>query len=228
MGMMDQGIQGAPEEQIQPSSGPVAQTPPAEASPRGGVPGPEHSQQGGSFEELRDKAIQLVYGERFDQMIKMFQTNGAEKFPRSMAITINTALSELEKQGDIGVENAARIGMDLMMKLLEDIITNEVVPGVRLEQVQEVLPATLQIYADSHPEVTQQDIQAIVQEVQASAGGAQQSGAGTAPAVPGDSPEGTQTASPPAQSVSRPPAVSDDASAGSGSAQPSNRYEAMT
>jgi hypothetical protein len=228
-GMLGQGSQGAPTEPMQPSSGPDTQTPPAEVSPESGAPGPEHSQA--SFEELRDKAITLVYGERFDQLIKMFQTNGPDQFARSMAITINTALTELEKEGDIGVENAAKIGMDLMMKLFKDMIKGGVVPDVKVEQMQQVLPATLQIYADSHPEVSQQDIQQVMQGIQKGvaeqSGGAQQTGTEPAPANPGASPEG-DPASPPAQSVSQPPPVSDDRSAGSGSAQPTNRYEAMT
>lgn len=224
-GMLGQGSQGSPEPQMQPSSGPDAQTPPAEIPPdQSGAAGSEHSQSQASFEELRDQAVKLIYGERFDSMIKMFQTNGPDKFARSMAVAINTALAELEKQGDIGVENAAMVGMDIMMKLLEDMIIGGVVPDVKLDQVQQVLPATLQIYADSHPEVTQEDIQAIVTEVQqglGSEGGAQQSDAAT--------PESGNPASPPAQSVSQPPPpVSDDRSASSGSTQPTNRYEAMT
>lgn len=230
-GMLGQGSQGAPEPQMQPSSGPVEQTPPAEIPPdQSGAAGSEHSQSQASFEELRDQAVKLIYGDRFDAMIKMFQTNGPDKFARSMAVTINTVLKELEAQGDIGLDNAARVGMDIMMKLLEDMITGGVVPDVKLDQVQQVLPATLQIYADSHPEVTQEDIQAIVTEVQQGLqkeGGAQQSGTEQAPANPGASPEG-DPASPPPQSVSQPPPVSDDRSASSGSAQPTNRYEAMT
>lgn len=230
-GMLGQSNEAPPPEQLQPSSGPDVQTPPAEATPdQSGAAGPGQPQTQASFEELRDQAIKLVYGERFDQLIKMFQTNGAENFPRSMAVAINTALSELEKQGAIGLENAARVGMDLMMKLLEDMISGGVVPDVTLEQVQQVLPATLQIYADSHPDVSQQDIQEIIKEVEAgvaAGGGAQQSGTEPVTASPGASPEGAASASPPEESVSQAP-VSDDKSAKSGDAQPTNRYEAMT
>jgi hypothetical protein len=179
--------------QAPPSSGPVSQTPPptdpgAGNSPSGGAAGPGQPEGSQDFETMRDEAIQLVYGERFDQLIKMFETNGAEKFPRSMGIAINTAISELEKKhGVVGPEMAAKIGSDLMVKLLEDIVAEKVVPDVTLEQIQDVLPAALVMYADSHPNVSKEDVQAVMKSVQGglepAKGGAQPAGAG--PAVDG-------------------------------------------
>ena len=113
-GMLEQGMapQQPPQEPLpQPSSGPPAQTPPPPLpqGDSGGAPGPGHPAQAAperepnpeDFETLRDQAIKLVYGERFDQLIQMFQTNGPEKFARSMAIAVNTPITELEKQGPI-------------------------------------------------------------------------------------------------------------------------------
>jgi hypothetical protein len=177
----------------QPSSGPVPQPPPladpgAGSSPGESAPGSGQPPGGQDFETLRDEAIQLVYGDRFDQLIKMFQNNGAEKFPRSMGIAINTAISELEKtHGDIGPEMAARVGMDLMVKLLEDTVAGGVVPGVTQEQISEVLPAALMMYGDSHPNVAKEDLQAVMQEVQG--GLAQAKGAAGAPQSPGSAPQ---------------------------------------
>ena len=180
-GMLTEGVSQAP-----PSSGPAPQSPPpadpsAGISPSGGAPGSGQPPGEQDFEKLRDEAVQLVYGERFDQLIKMFETNGAEKFPRSMGIAINTAISEVEKKnGDIGPEMAARIGMDLMLKLLEDMITKGVVPDVTGQQINEVMPAAMVMYADSHPNVSKEDVQAVMKEVQGglqqSKGGAQQPG----------------------------------------------------
>lgn len=174
-GMMSQALE--PKEKQSP--GPVAQTPPtgaptSGATTAGSSPGPGQPQaqpvnrEGGDtpeeFERLRDEAIKLVYGERFDQLVKMFETNGVENFPRSVAVAINTALTELEKSNPMPYETAARIGMDLMFKLIEDM--TQVVPEVGVEQIQEALPATLVMYADSHDDVSKEDVQGVVAEAQ--------------------------------------------------------------
>jgi hypothetical protein len=186
-GMLTEGMP-----QGQPSSGPVPQPPPladpgAGISSGGSAPGSGQPPVGQDFETLRDEAIQLVYGDRFDQLIKMFQNNGPEKFPRSMGIAINTAITELEKtHGDIGPEMAARVGSDLMVKLLEDVITNDVVPDVTPEQIKEVMPAALVLYADSHPNVSKEDVQQVMQNVQS--GLSEVKGAAGAPQGPGSAP----------------------------------------
>lgn len=168
-GMLQEGM--APQQPPQPSSGPV-QTPPS-PTPQGdpgGAPGSEHPTQAApqepasqeEFEKLRDQAIQLVYGERFDQLIEMFQTNGPENFARSMAVAVNTPITELEKQGPLDPVTATKVGMAIYMRLLEDMIGGGVVEGVTAEQVSESLPAILVMYADSHPEVSKEDIQKVV------------------------------------------------------------------
>lgn len=197
-----------------PSSGPTAPTPPASAPGAGNprqaaAPGPGQP----DVQALTDEAVKLVYGERFDQLIKMFQNNGPEKFPRSMAIAVNTAISELEKKhGDIGPEAAAQVGSQLFAMLLEDMATkpNEgmaaVVEGLTGEQLQEVLPAILVMYADSHPNVSKEDVQAVMREVdkgtreQLGAGGAQQT-AGAGDTTPPAGAESARPASPPAGSL---------------------------
>lgn len=148
-----------------PSSGPSSQTPPSQGgNPLGEAAGPERSAPTNpqDFESLRDQAIQLVYGERFDQLIEMFQTNGAENFPRSMAIAVNTAITELEKQGKMDYQMATRVGLEIYMRLLADMVGEGVVEGLTPEKISEALPATLIMYADSHPEVTKEDIQGVV------------------------------------------------------------------
>jgi len=179
--MLDQGT--APQQRPQPSSGPIAQTPPPPLPQgnSGGAPGPGHPAQGAppqaappqaaprqepasqeSFEKMRDQAIQLVYGERFDQLIKMFQNNGPDKFARSMAVAVNTPITELEKQEPMAYETAIKIGLAIYIRLLEDMLSGGVVKGVTAEQISETLPAILIMYADSHPEVTKEDLQKVV------------------------------------------------------------------
>ena len=179
-----------------PSSGPGPQTPPV-GNPGAGTPLPSSASgpgqpppQGGQavdpaagpaqaptkandeaiFTKLRDEAVQRMYGENFDELIQMFQTNGAANFPRSMAIAVNSALEFLTNQynperGPADHALAARIGMDLMFKLLEDIIGGGVLPDVTLEQVQQSFPAILMMYSDAHDDVTKQDVQDLVREV---------------------------------------------------------------
>lgn len=189
-----------------PSSGPTAPTP-AAATPGAGAP-PSDGKAPGSgqpvdVEALKEKAVRLVYGDRFEQLIKMFQNNGPENFARSMAVAVNTAISEIEKeQGPIGPEAAAEIGADLFPKLLEDMLVKpkdgmgSVVEGVTPEQLQQVMPAILVMYADSHPDVSKQDVQAVMAEVDSQTkekmGGEQQPASptttATAPPVGGPAP----------------------------------------
>ena len=167
-----------------PSSAPGPQTPPA-GNPGVGTPLPSDSASGAgqppaqepsaaSFEELRDLGVKKLYGENFDKMLKMFETNGPEKFPKSMAVAVNTTITALEKEsGPLPPEMAAEVGIDIMMKLLEDIIGEQLLPGVTLEQIQQATPAILLMYADSHPEVSKEDIQGLLAEVQRGVGEAQ-------------------------------------------------------
>lgn len=210
-----------------PSSGPGPQTPPIESAgaatpPLDGASGPGQPPPGQppqaamppqevqDPQALKDKATQIIYGERFDSLVKMFQTNGKEKFPRSMAIAVNTAINEIEKDGPIPPEAAAQLGMDVFAMLLEDMATEPekgmppVVPEVGPEELQEVLPAILVMYGDAHPDVSKEDLQAVMNEVsgaiqgQMGAGGAQPAGPDTGvPAPEAGSPAGA-TAAPPA------------------------------
>lgn len=208
-----------------PSPGPGPQTPPIE-SPGAGAPTPvpgtppldgasgpgQPMQAPRDPKDLKDQATKLIYGERFDSLVKMFETNGPEKFARSMAIAVNTAINEIEKDGPIPPEAAAQLGMDVFTMLLEDMATEPekgmppVVPEVSPEQLQEVLPAILVMYGDAHPNVSKEDIQAVMRDVT----GQVQSGMGMdggAPASAGPS-NGAVTPSPgQAPSVDQAPAT---------------------
>ena len=183
-GMMTEALQG----QQQPSPGPGMQTPPAgpPAGSAGPTPGqpeqmpPEEQAADGSeqqsknrpthkstveYPQLQDEAIQIVYGDRFDQLIQMFQKNGPDKFARSVAITVNTAIDELEKRhGLIGPENSAKVGMAIYVRILEDMLTgdNPVLSDVPMQQIQETLPATLYMYQESRQDVSKEDMQNVM------------------------------------------------------------------
>lgn len=182
-----------------PSSGPGPQTPPAgnpgagtplpgsvggpgQPAPKQAVPqepGPNDPEKAA---RLKDEAVQRLYGENFDGLIEMFQANGAEQFPKSMAIAVNSVIEYLENKYQMtNHKMAAEIGMDIMFKLLEDIIGGGVLPDVRLEQVQQAMPAILVMYADSHPDVTKQDIQQLMAEVESGVMAHEKGQAGGAP-----------------------------------------------
>ena len=184
MGML-QNNAGAPEPNAPPGV------------PSAPLPGAEQQEPPEArFESLRDQGVMLIYDERFEALLKMFKTNGAARFSNSMATAVNTVLTELEKKGPVEPEMAAMVGMDIYMKLLEDIITGGVVPDVTLEQVQQALPATLKMYAASHPEVTEEDMNAIMQ---AASQGMQQQGANMQEPGPEmqPAPQNMQTTAPP-------------------------------
>ena len=172
MGMLQDNA-GAPEPNVPPGV-PAAPMPGAEQNAPNSDQGTVQEPPEARFESLRDQGVMLIYDERFEALLKMFKTNGAARFSNSMATAVNTVLTELEKKGPVEPEMAAMVGMDIYMKLLEDIITGGVVPDVTLEQVQPAMPATLKMYAASHPEVTEEDMNAIMQ---AASQGMQQQGA---------------------------------------------------
>lgn len=127
---------------------------------------PPEQMEGQDTEELKRKAVEYAYGKKFDSLVKMFQANGPEGFARSMAVAINGALQNI---GPMTHEQAAEVGMHLYLVLLEDVITGDLVPGVTAEQVSQVLPETIKMYAESHPDVSEQDIQALMEQLQARA-----------------------------------------------------------
>lgn len=151
--------------QAEQSSGPVPQTPPTGPTPASGAAGPGHP-------ELTDEAIKLIYDERFDKMVEMFEKNGPEKFARSMAIAVNTVIDELEKRhGELGPEVAAEVGGQLFEHILTDMLTGGVsgqplIEGVPEEQIAEALPAVLYMYQESRPNISKEDMQQVLMGVE--------------------------------------------------------------
>ena len=165
MGMLDRSTQQAPQG-APPGSGPSSTaTPqsgqsPTSLEPQGGPEQPEVR-----FKEMSDKAVKLVYDERFPQLIKMFEKNGAERFTRSMAVAVNTVIATLEEEqgAPMDLEMATVVGVDIFGKLMEDMIG--VVEGVTLEDAQPAMIETMNMFADSHEGVTRQDVAAVMNEV---------------------------------------------------------------
>jgi len=149
-----------------PMNGDMAAAP-SDAEIAGGM----QAEPGGSADvgEIEKRAFKYAYGEKFDTLLAMFKENGAENFAKSMAVAVNGAL---KNAGEMTHEQAAEVGMKLYLALLEDIITSDVVPGITAEQVSQALPMTLRMYAESHPDVSEQDMQALMTEIEKRAKGA--------------------------------------------------------
>ena len=123
------------------------------------------------FEGIKSKAISFMYGKKFKALIKMFQDSGAEGFPRSVAVAVNGAINHVKESEDIDHRMSAVLGMDLYLKVVEDMATGEVggmpiLDDLTMEQVQNSLTETIKMYAESNEDVTEQDMQALLQEIQ--------------------------------------------------------------
>ncbi len=124
-----------------------------------------------SSDDPRKAALSHVYSERFDQMLKMFETNGPENFSKSMATAINGALSAA---GPMPHEQAAEIGMELFNLILHDVVMGGVLQNISQEELSKALPATIKMYAEGHNDVTDQDMQAFTEAIQQKAKGGEQ------------------------------------------------------
>ena len=164
MGMLND----VPAEQNQP-----AQTGQTEESPVRDPAQAQSNPQAQDVEALKQQGVKLLYDDRFDALMKMFKANGAERFPQSMATAINTVIGELEKQGPIPLEIITEVAMELFTNLFSDIVDSDEVPGITEKQAQGALNETIKMYAKSHPDtVSDEDLQALVAEIQNQTGGA--------------------------------------------------------
>lgn len=175
MGMLDQAEKAAPPgkaaplESMPPEEGGMPEQP-APDQPAGKATLPE------KFEGLKEKAIGFMYDEKFDAMIKMFKQNGAGGFPRSVAVAINGAIAKVKESEKIDHRMATVLGMDLYMKIIEDMATGQmegqpVVPGLTLEHIQAALPETIKMYGESNPDLTDETMQQLFQEIKNKEGG---------------------------------------------------------
>ena len=107
------------------------------------------------YEAARKAAVEHIYGDKFESMLKVFEANGPEGFPHAMATVINGAL---QAAGNMGHEDAARLGMELFQMMLLDVVKGGVAQGVTMDQINAALPATIKMYAESHNDITDQDM----------------------------------------------------------------------
>ena len=194
------------------SSGSGPNTPPAESPgaglpPLGGSePGSEQPAEAGpmpSPDEMVAEAVTRIWGENFDKMVDMFEKNGPEDFARSMGVAVNTGIDYLESQhGPIGHEAAAKVGMEILMRLVDDIVVKGLMPDVQIEQIHDAIPAAMVMYADARPDVSKEDIQMVMQQVmdQAAQGGAPEPDP-NAPLSTGPGPEPSGSPVPPGVTV---------------------------
>lgn len=198
-----------------PSSGSGPLTPPTD-SPGAGIPPvgsaapgseqPMEAEQAGQMpnaEDLTREATVTLYGDNFDNMMEMFESNGPEGFAQSTGRAVNSAIDGLEQEyGPLPVETAAEVGMNLILKLVEDMVVKGLMPDVSMEQVQDSIPAALMMYADTRPDITREDIQAVIAEIANQSQGGGEGGADpNAPLSTGPGPEPSGSPVPPGVTV---------------------------
>lgn len=79
-------------------------------------------EQQARYEELVRQAIQILYGQSFEQAAQLFQQAGPDNFPHAMALVIVTVLDKLEEQaGEIEDDMLMAIGEEVLLTLSEDL-----------------------------------------------------------------------------------------------------------
>lgn len=160
------GMLSNEEQNAQPGDQPLPEQSPGQETVQG--------DKGSELKKLSDQATLFVYDQRFDELLEMFKANGAEGFPRAMASAVNGALEDLKKNNQVSHEMAATVGMDLFLKILGDVgggtvDGQPVVPGLAQEQIEPALKATIEMYANSNPDITEQDVQALFSDLDSKA-----------------------------------------------------------
>lgn len=131
-------------------------------------PQAQPAQGGGDVQGLIKKAIQLLYGDNFEAMVKMFQQHGKGGFPQAMAMAVNGVLDRLEKdQGNkLDAETAAQVGVAVFEALLQDLAEGGVLPDIDKNSVLQAIEAILQMWAKSHPDqANPEDMKATIQQM---------------------------------------------------------------
>jgi len=103
---------------------------------------------------LMKYAIEMLYGENFENLIQMFQQGGNQTFAVSMSTAINGVLDRLEKEfGELPQQAAAEIGVKLFEILLEDMAAGGVINGDELgqQEIIQTIQLTLTNWAEKHP-----------------------------------------------------------------------------
>jgi hypothetical protein len=138
---------------------------------------PETTELDGEYERLKAIAIDFMYGKKFTKLIKMFKDAGTKGFARAVAVAVNGAIAAVKQQADIDHRMAAVLGMDLFLKVVENMATGAengklIVPGLEIEQIQEGLVETIRMYAKANPDITEQDMQLLYAEIKKQGGNA--------------------------------------------------------
>lgn len=161
MGMLNAERSGGPQTEEGQGTGLEAKKQTAPAAT------PEDS---GTLDEqaLIQRGVKLLYDERFDKLMAMFEANGIERFGDSVATAINTVITELEGGESFPPETAARVGMELFAMLIEDVVSGGGMEGIGEEQISQALGKTLNMYAKTHKDtVTPQDMQNLAAAIEA-------------------------------------------------------------
>lgn len=137
----------------------------------------DETQMPPEVEAFYQQGIELLFSERLEKMVNMFEVSGVEGFPDAMATAINTVLEAIEQQQGqpMAPEIAAAVGTRLFLKLLEKLYAFGFLPKLPIEAVGDAFSKALRMYAETHPQsVAPGDVEKLGAMLQQQAGGGDQ------------------------------------------------------
>jgi hypothetical protein len=161
-GMLNEAMaQGGQPTQGQPTQGQPQEKPQEEgmrSKPGGGpdrTPSPILDDVSPPIRPMIKLAVQIVYGEGFERIVKLFKDGGGAQFPTNMAGLINSLIERIEKEidGEIPNEAVAEFAVKMFELLIEDLVNGGVVNGNEIDNntIISTIQKTLQMWVQRHP-----------------------------------------------------------------------------
>lgn len=116
-----------------------------------------------AVEELIQQAKALLYGEHFERMMKVFETNGQQMFPNAMATVVVGILDRLE--ADNGTQTNATllmVAIGIIAMISTDLVNGKMMQ-LSADDVQLAVQATVGAWLRQHKD--RADIEGMQQEV---------------------------------------------------------------
>lgn len=101
------------------------------------------------------RAVELVYGEGFEELVQMFEASGPQGFAQAMSTAINGVLERLAKEfGELPTELIAEVGLKLFESLLEDLVAGGVIDPTALngDSIMQTITQTLSSWGRKNPD----------------------------------------------------------------------------
>jgi len=134
-----------------------------------------------------DKAIKHLYGKKLDAVTSQLKSGDPSSIPKKLSAIINAAIQQLEVEGGepMPIELAAEVGMRLHDALVEDMVSDEVIPEPTDEETAKTIAFMMSDYANDHPDaVSPEQFQQFLQQLQDQSGDPSQDPLGQGQGMP--------------------------------------------